>query len=157
MEVGVAELAMDQQEARALLEGAGVQLDDTGVATLVRQTEGWPVGLYLAALALQAGAPQDGPGFAGDDRLVADYLHAELLARLSPDEVAFLTRTAVLERMCGPLCDAVLGSQGAAGTLEAMDGANLLLVPSTGAASGTATTTCSTTCSAPSSAGGSRS
>jgi LuxR family maltose regulon positive regulatory protein len=129
MEVGVAELAMGQQEARALLEGAGVQLDDAGVATLVRRTEGWPVGLYLAALALQAGAPPDGPGFAGDDRLVADYLHSELLARRSPEEVAFLTRTAVLERMCGPLCDAVLGSQGSAGILESMDGANLLLVP----------------------------
>jgi LuxR family transcriptional regulator, maltose regulon positive regulatory protein len=129
MEVGAAELAMDQQEARALLEGAGLQLDEAGVASLVRRTEGWPVGLYLAALALQAGAPQDGPGITGDDRLVADYLHSELLARLSPDEVAFLTRTAVLERMCGPLCDAVLGTQGAAGILESLDGANLLLVP----------------------------
>jgi LuxR family maltose regulon positive regulatory protein len=129
MEVGVAELAMGQQEARALLEGAGVQLDDAGVATLVRRTEGWPVGLYLAALALKAGAPPDLAGFAGDDRLVADYLHSELLARRSQDEVAFLTRTAVLERMCGPLCDAVLGSQGSAGILESMDGANLLLVP----------------------------
>jgi LuxR family maltose regulon positive regulatory protein len=128
-EVGVAELAMDQQEARALLEGTGVQLDEAGVASLVRRTEGWPVGLYLAALALQAGAPQDGPGITGDDRLVADYLHSELLTRLSPDEVAFLTRTAVLERMSGPLCDAVLGTQGAAGILESMDGANLLLVP----------------------------
>jgi LuxR family transcriptional regulator, maltose regulon positive regulatory protein len=129
MEVGVAELVMDQQEARALLEGAGLQLDEAGVASLVRRTEGWPVGLYLAALALQAGAPQDGPGITGDDRLVADYLHSELLARLSSDEVAFLTRTAVLERMCGPLCDAVLGTQGAAGILESLDGANLLLVP----------------------------
>jgi LuxR family maltose regulon positive regulatory protein len=129
VEVGVAELTMDQREARALLEGAGVQLGDAGLATLVRRTEGWPVGLYLAALALQAGAPQDGAGFAGDDWLVADYLRAELLARLSKDEVAFLTRTAVLDRMYGPLCDAVLGTQGSAGVLESMDAANLLLVP----------------------------
>jgi LuxR family maltose regulon positive regulatory protein len=129
VEVGVEELAMDQREARALLQGAGVRLGDTELTTLVQRTEGWPVGLYLAALALQAGAPDDDAGFAGDDRLVADYLHSELLARLSQDEVVFLTRTAVLDRMCGPLCDAVLDARGSARVLESLEGANLLLVP----------------------------
>jgi LuxR family transcriptional regulator, maltose regulon positive regulatory protein len=128
VEVGVQELAMDQREARALLQGAGVQLGDAEVTTLVQQTEGWPVGLYLAALALQAGAPHD-DGFAGDDRLVADYLWSEVLSRLPAPTVSFLTRTAVLERMCGPLCDAVLDARGSTRALESLEGANLLLVP----------------------------
>jgi LuxR family maltose regulon positive regulatory protein len=134
VELGTTDLAMDACEARALLKRAQVRLADEHAAQLHRRTEGWPVGLYLAALALRAGAGtavegDAGAGFAGDDRLVADYLHAELLARLSGDKVAFLTRTAVLDRMCGPLCDAVLGTQGSAGVLESMDRANLLLVP----------------------------
>jgi LuxR family transcriptional regulator, maltose regulon positive regulatory protein len=134
VEVDAADLAMDPGEARALLEGAQVRLADEHAAELHRRTEGWPVGLYLAALALRAGAGTGvegdaGAGFAGDDRLVADYLHAELLGRLSGEEVAFLTRTAVLDRMCGPLCDAVVGAQGSAAVLDAMDRANLLLVP----------------------------
>jgi LuxR family transcriptional regulator, maltose regulon positive regulatory protein len=81
VELGVEELAMDDQEARALLEGAGVGLDDAEVKELVARTEGWPVGLYLAALALKAGGPQAtaGPAFTGDDRCMADYLRSELL------------------------------------------------------------------------------
>ena len=63
VEVGVGELAMDEQEARALLEGAGVGLADAEVAELVRRTEGWPVGLYLAALALQGRRPAPPAGF----------------------------------------------------------------------------------------------
>jgi LuxR family transcriptional regulator, maltose regulon positive regulatory protein len=61
VEIGVTELAMDDKEARALLEGAGVQLGDAEAAKLIGRTEGWPVGLYLAALALRAGAPQKRP------------------------------------------------------------------------------------------------
>ena len=78
---------------------------------LIERTEGWPVGLYLAALAINAGGPREQRGFAftGDDRLMADYLQAELLSRLSQAQVSFLTRTSVLERMCGPLCDAIAG------------------------------------------------
>ena len=103
-------------EARQLLEGAGVGLPDAEVDELVGRTEGWPVGLYLAALALRAGAGsrQAGAGFTGEDRFLADYLRSELLARLSPEPVSFLTRTAVLDRMSGPLCDAVLGGTGSA-------------------------------------------
>jgi LuxR family transcriptional regulator, maltose regulon positive regulatory protein len=131
VEVGVGELAMDQREASLLLQGAGVRLGDADVTTLVQRTEGWPVALYMAALALQAGAPHDDgfAGFAGDDRLVADYLRSELLARLSQREVVFLTRTAVLDRMCGPLCDAVLDTKGSTRVLESLAGANLLLLP----------------------------
>src|SRR6266700_3749077 len=100
LEIGATELAMDQREGRALLEGVGVHLPGAEAAKLIRRTEGWPVGLYLAALAFQAEATQGNTGtpFGGDDRLVADYLWSELLSRLPPSTVSFLTRTAVLDR-----------------------------------------------------------
>ena len=131
VEIGVEELAMDQPEARLLLEGAGVQLADADVAELVGRTEGWPAGLYLGALALKARGPRrtTWAGFAGDHRLMAGYLWSELLAGLPPRTVSFLTRTAVLERMSGPLCDAVLDAGGSARVLESLVGANLLVVP----------------------------
>jgi LuxR family maltose regulon positive regulatory protein len=130
VELGPAELAMDGPEARALLEGAGVAPTGPEVAELVGRTEGWPVGLYLAALALQAGGAQQDAGFAftGDDRFMADYLRQELLARLSPELVSFLTRTAVLDRMSGPLCDAVLETGGSGRVLASLERSNLLLV-----------------------------
>ncbi|MFL6104550.1 MAG: helix-turn-helix transcriptional regulator, partial [Actinomycetes bacterium] len=134
MEVGAADLAMDPSEARALLEGAEVHLPGEHAVELHRRTEGWPVGLYLAALALRAAGPTPdtpaaGVAFAGDDRFVVDYLNAELLAQLPARQVSFLTRTAVLDRMCGPLCDAVLDTTGSATVLESLAGSNLLLVP----------------------------
>jgi hypothetical protein len=64
VKVGAAELAMDRREARALLDAAGAGLSDLEVTELVARTEGWPVGLYLAALAHQAGGPQRPAGFA---------------------------------------------------------------------------------------------
>ena len=60
---------------------------------------------------------------------MADYLHSELLAHLPPEVVTFLTRTAVLERMCGPLCDAVLDTSGSAAVLESLERSNLLVIP----------------------------
>ena len=101
VELGVEELAMDDQEARALLEGAGVGLDDAELDELIGRTEGWPVGLYLAALAHKAGDPRPHAwaGYTGDDRFMADYLRSELLGQLPPERIAFLTRTAVLDRM----------------------------------------------------------
>jgi LuxR family transcriptional regulator, maltose regulon positive regulatory protein len=131
MELGTEELAMQHQEAAALLEGAGVQLDDTEINDLIKRTEGWPVGLYLAALALRAGGPPAtaGPGFTGDDRFMADYLWSELLDQLPPERVVFLTRTAVLERLSGPQCDAVLETTGSSAVLASLESSNLLLVP----------------------------
>ena len=131
VEVGVDELAMNIWEARALLEGAGAKLSDAVAQEVFERTEGWPAGLYLAALALQASGADGGvgPSFSGDDRLMADYLRSELLAHLSAAEVTFLTRSAVLDRMCGPLCDAVLGVQRSANVLEELERSNLLLVP----------------------------
>jgi tetratricopeptide (TPR) repeat protein len=134
MEVGAADLAIDQSEARALLEGTEVRLAAEHAAELHRRTEGWPAGLYLAALALQAAGtapntPAAGVAFAGDDRFIVDYLNSELLSRLPAGQLSFLTRTAVPDRMCGPLCDAVLDTTGSATVLESLAGSNLLLVP----------------------------
>ena len=104
LEIGSDELRMDEEDAGRLLGAAGVDLPGTELAELVEHAEGWPAGLYLAALSMRArGADAKGVAtFAGSDRLMADYLRSELLAHLSPDEVRFLSRTAVLERMSGP-------------------------------------------------------
>ncbi|HSO55050.1 MAG TPA: LuxR C-terminal-related transcriptional regulator, partial [Actinomycetes bacterium] len=130
-EIGVADLRLDEQEAEVLLRGAGVELDSAEVAELTGRTEGWPAGLYLAALSLQAGAP--GPAhaepFTGDDRLVAEYFRFELLSRLPEAEARFLMHTSALERMCGGLCDAVLETTGSARTLEALERSNRFVVP----------------------------
>jgi LuxR family transcriptional regulator, maltose regulon positive regulatory protein len=108
-----------------------VRLAESETTALIRRTEGWPVGLYLAALSHKAGSPRttEGARFSGYDRFVADYLWSELLARLPPETVSFLTRTAMLDRTCGPLCDAVLDTGGSAAVLESLAGSNLLLVP----------------------------
>jgi LuxR family maltose regulon positive regulatory protein len=131
VEVGPDDLRMRAEDAARLLAGAGVDLPGDELAELLERAEGWPAGLYLAALSIRAwgGSPAGKATFAGSDRLVVDYLRSELLAHLSPDEVRFLTRTAVLERMSGPLCDAVLESSGSAAILESLERSNLFLVP----------------------------
>jgi LuxR family transcriptional regulator, maltose regulon positive regulatory protein len=130
-ELGPGELAMSPVEAGSLLGAAGVELADAEVAELTRRAEGWPVALYLAALAHKAGGRRGTAGFAftGDDRFLADYLHAELLAHLPTERVAFLTRTAVLDHLSGPLCDAILETSGSAAVLASLERSNLLVVP----------------------------
>jgi LuxR family transcriptional regulator, maltose regulon positive regulatory protein len=140
VEIGPGDLALTAEEASSLLREAGVALDEGEVAELHRRTEGWPAALYLAALCLREGGslphpPDGGPppraavAFGGANRLVSDYLEAELLSRLPQRQRAFLTRTAVLDRLSGPLCEAVLGLPGSAATLADLARSNLLLVP----------------------------
>jgi LuxR family maltose regulon positive regulatory protein len=131
VEVGAEDLAMSPEEASSLLEGAGVRPDMASTSELVQRTEGWPTGLYIAALAIRAGTRQSEAGltFTGDDRFMGDYLRSELLDRVSGSEVSFLTRTAVLDRMCGSLCDAILDATGSGRVLEQMESRNLLVVP----------------------------
>jgi LuxR family transcriptional regulator, maltose regulon positive regulatory protein len=130
-EIGPADLALTRDEAAALLRATGVVLSEDEVAELYLRTEGWPAGLYLAAMAIRAGDSPPGlaGSFGGDDRFITEYVESELLARISPRDREFLTRTAVLERMCGPLCEAVLGRPGAAADLAGLARSNLLLVP----------------------------
>ena len=131
MEIGLNDLSLTCDEASSLLRGAGVALGQDEVAVLHKRTEGWPAGLYLAALCLRDGGSPSSATFAfgGDDRLVSDYLESEFLSRISRQQRAFLTRTAVLERMCGPLCEAVLDTGGSAAILADLAESNLLLVP----------------------------
>ena len=130
-EIGADELRLNAEEAAALLRHASVDLDESAVSELTARTEGWPAGLYLAALSLRAdGSEAEGARtFRGDDRFVADYLHFELLSRLTADDVRFLTRSSVLDRMCGGLCDAVLGRQDSATVLESLERSNRFVVP----------------------------
>ena len=125
-ELGPRDLAMTRGEAASLLALAGLELDRAGVETLLRRTEGWPAGLSLAALAL-AEAP--GAWCGGEDRLVADYVRDELLDGLPVEHLEFVLRTAVLDTLTGPLCDAVLERTGSAGTLAELAGSNVPLVP----------------------------
>jgi LuxR family maltose regulon positive regulatory protein len=131
MEIGAGDLAMGHPMASSLLKAAGVDLADEDTNSLVQRTEGWPVGLYLAALAIKAGSPRADAGFllTGDDRYVSDYLRSEFLDRVSRAEVSFLTRTSILDRMCGPLCDATLSRKGSTRVLEQLESRNLLVVP----------------------------
>ena len=139
LEIGPRDLALSHEEASSLLHEAGVAAAEDDVAELHRRTEGWPAGLYLAALSLRESLGESlggsGPAagtaasFGGDDRLVSEYMQAEFLGRISRRERVFLTRTAVLERMCGPLCAAALDQPGAAAVLSGLARSNLLLVP----------------------------
>jgi LuxR family maltose regulon positive regulatory protein len=131
VEIGVEDLAIGDREAPALLLGAGVALGGNDVAELVRRTEGWPAGLYLAALAMTSGSPYTDRGltFTGDDRFMGDYLRSEILDRVSPAEASFLTRTSILEGMSGPLCDATLRETGSSRVLEDLENRNLLVLP----------------------------
>jgi LuxR family maltose regulon positive regulatory protein len=131
LEIGSRDLSLNREEASSLLREAGVALGEDEVAELHQRTEGWPTGLYLAALYLREGGQFAGAAvsFGGDDQLVSEYMKAEFLSRVSHRQRAFLTRTAVLERMSGPLCEAVLGMGGSAAVLEELAGSNLLLVP----------------------------
>ncbi len=131
LEIGPADLALSQAEAAELLRAAEVALGADEVAALHQRTEGWPVGLYLAALCLREGGSLGtaAASFGGDDRFVSEYMEAEFLTRISARHRAFLTRTAVLERMCGSLCGAVLAEPGSARTLAELAESNLLLVP----------------------------
>jgi len=144
VEVRAADLGFSGEEAAALLaSGTGLRLAEAQVAVLVERTEGWAAGLQLAELALR-----DRPdpaafvaAFTGGHRLVADYLMAEVLDRQPASTRRFLLATGVLDRLCGPLCDALLAAApdpphsvppaggDSQGILEELERANLFLMP----------------------------
>ena len=110
--------------------GWGRNLSRDAVAPLVRRTEGWPAGVYLAALSVRGAVRRDRrAGIAGSDKFIVDYFREEVLTRESADTVRFLLRTAVLDEMSGPLCDAVLGHSGSATWLAEIERRNLFVVP----------------------------
>ena len=119
-------LALNDAEAAELLDGAGVEVTPAEVTELNRHTEGWAAGLYLAALSLKSGSSV--AAFDGSDRFVTDYLRAEQLSGADASATEFLLRSAALETMTGPLCDAVLERTGSAAMLERLASENLFVV-----------------------------
>ena len=125
-ELGPRELALTRPEAMALFRLSGVDIEPACADVLLRRTEGWPVGLSLAALCLGARpSPAAVTRFGGRDRIVADYIRDEVLAELPRAHVEFLRRTSILDTLYGPLCDAVLERTRSAALLDEL----ALLVP----------------------------
>jgi ATP/maltotriose-dependent transcriptional regulator MalT len=131
-EIPAADLRFSPVEATGLV--SAVSQVDAGpdvVDPLVNRTEGWAVGLKLAALTIR-GAPDPAARAAevrGDDRHIIDFLTSEVLDRLPTDRRDFLVRTAVLDRLCGSLCDAVLDRAASSAVLDALERADLFVVP----------------------------
>ncbi len=129
LELSASDLALNRSEAHALLRLHGVDIGDD-LDDLLERTEGWPVGLYLAGLAIKAGtAPRSAGPVGGDDRFLSDYLQREVLDRMSKERQSFMIRTSVLDQLSGPLCDAILETTGSAQELSSLEDDNLLLVP----------------------------
>jgi LuxR family maltose regulon positive regulatory protein len=130
-EVREAELRFTPAEATELLQQAASDLPNASVAALAARTEGWAAGLQLAALSLrgQADAAAFVAAFTGSHRYVLDYLAEEVLERQDTQLRTFLLETSVLERLSGPLCDAVTGREGGQALLEAAERAGLFLIP----------------------------
>ena len=131
-ELRAADLRFTPDEAAAFLnQMAGLELSAEDVAALETRTEGWIAGLQLAALSMRERSDVSGfiQGFTGSNRFVIDYLAEEVLQR-QPDQVReFLLRTAILDRLSGPLCDAVTGQTGSSEVLESLERENLFVVP----------------------------
>jgi LuxR family transcriptional regulator, maltose regulon positive regulatory protein len=132
LEVRSDALRFSDEEATALLNDVlGLGLSGGDVTRLQRRTEGWAAALYLAALSLRGHPDAAGfiGAFAGDNHHIVDYLGGEVLAGQPAERREFLLRTSVLERLCGPLCDAVTERSGSSAALEEIERANLFLVP----------------------------
>ena len=131
LEIGTSELSLGLRDATALIRQTGARIPSDQIKSLVDRTEGWAVGLYLAALSIEAEDPETSTSaaFGGDDRFIADYISSEFLANRSRSTVSFLTRTSVLETLSGPLCDAILERAGSATVLRSIERKNLLLLP----------------------------
>jgi LuxR family maltose regulon positive regulatory protein len=113
-EIRAADLRFSERETRELLAASGIALSEAGAARLHQRTEGWAAGLWLAAISL-AGHPDPErfvAEFSGSDRMVAEYLLAEMLDRQPPEVQDLLLRTCVLDRVNGELADLLTGRPG---------------------------------------------
>ncbi len=133
-ELRAADLRFTPSEAAEFLnQMMGLNLSAEDIAALETRTEGWIAGLQLAAISIQG--YQDVPtfikSFIGSHHFVFDYLLEEVLQQQSESVLTFLLRTSILDRLCGPLCDAVLLASSSSGqeTLEYLEHANLFIVP----------------------------
>ncbi len=131
LEVRAKDLRFTPVEAAELLRSAGLDLASPEVETLTDRTEGWAAALRLAAVSLR-GRPDHADlvrRFGASHRYVLDYVVEEVLAGLSRDSQQFLLRTSILDRLCGPLCEAVTGDPDGQARLEELERANLLISP----------------------------
>jgi LuxR family maltose regulon positive regulatory protein len=125
------DLVMTTREAAALLELSGLKLSHLHAETVAKKAEGWPAGIYLAALAIrdQSDVPAAVARFGGDDPIVSEYLRDEVLSGVSQEAISFLMHTSMLDRLSGPVCDEVLGRSDSAQVLSDIGRTDLLLVP----------------------------
>lgn len=131
LELGQRDLAMTRAESGELMTRIGLDLTNEQIDSLFERTEGWPAALYLAGLTLldQTDIGAAVASFAGDDRVVVDYLRDEFLSATSAAQVGFLTQTAVLDELSGPLCDALLETSGSGEVLKKLSRSNFLVIP----------------------------
>src|SRR5215203_4684705 len=131
-ELRASDLRFTTEETTAFLEKiVGSRLSAEEVAELQERTQGWVAGLQLAALALRDRLDTSSfiAAFTGSNRYVVDYLVEEVLARQPEALRTFLLQTSILDRMCGPLCDAVTSRDDGQEALEYLEHANLFLIP----------------------------
>lgn len=126
-EIGPEELRADAAAARVIFADAGVDIAEPQLDALVARSEGWPTGLFLAALLARDGG--DPSSVTGDDRFVADYLYRECVRNLPEDTQRFLRRSAILEQLSGQVCDAVLDRTDSSTLLRGLEAHGLFLVP----------------------------
>ncbi|HTI32726.1 MAG TPA: AAA family ATPase, partial [Miltoncostaea sp.] len=128
-EVRTRDLRMLREESRQLIDLNGVSLSAADVGRLHERTEGWAAGLYLAMLSLRGREDVSAfmDAFSGSNRHIVDYLTSELLDAEAPEMRDFLMRTAVLDRMTGPLCDAVLGTTASTARLRTLERRHMLV------------------------------
>jgi LuxR family transcriptional regulator, maltose regulon positive regulatory protein len=131
VEIRTSELRFTATEAREVVRTVSdVQLDEADLGALLERTEGWPAGVYLAALSLRG---QPSPSsfvrqFSGDNRFITEFLVEEVLSNQPRQIMEFLCRTAILDRFIPSLCDAVVGSSDAAGIIDVLERENLFLI-----------------------------
>lgn len=128
MEFLSADLALDTIGAAQIFAAAHVPLSHDQATAVTTRTEGWPTGLHLAAI-IARDTRDEGRTLTGDDRYVADYLYRESLSHLDEDTQRFLRRTAVLNQLSAPLCDAVLGERDSQARLRTLEASNAFLIP----------------------------
>jgi len=133
-ELRAADLRFTISEAAKFLNLVmGLRLSAENIAALEARTEGWIAGLQLAALSMQGYQDTDDfiQSFTGSHHFVMDYLVEEVLQQQPESVQTFLLRTSILERLCGPLCDAVLLDTSSSGqeTLEYLERTNLFIIP----------------------------
>jgi len=126
VEIGTSLLALDAEETRDVAASGGLELSEESAGALSERTEGWAAAVVLATLSLRGRDDADARAadLSGDQRLIADYLVEEVLERQPDFLKRFLLGTSILDRMTAPLCDAVLGIDDAAGSLEALARSN---------------------------------